>query len=62
MLRTRRGCLIPRGEFGKLTFQCPFMPQLVHGTGGGLRVRQESAQWPSLPHLKQGRWLLVFVS
>ena len=45
---------IPRGVFGQLTFQCPFMPQLGHGPGGGLGFRHEQAQWPSLLHLKQG--------
>ena len=45
---------IPRGGFGQSTFQCPFMPQVGHGPGGGLDFRHEGAQWPSLPHLKQG--------
>ena len=45
---------IPGGGFGQSTFQCPFMPQLGHGPGGGLGFRHEQAQWPSLPHLKQG--------
>ena len=45
---------IPRGGFGQSTFQCPFMPQVGHGPGGGLDFRHEQAQWPSLPHLKQG--------
>ena len=54
-------CLGPGGDvqihgggFGQSTFQCPFMPQLGHGPGGGLGFRHEWAQWPSLPHLKQG--------
>ena len=42
------------GEFEQSTFQCPFMPQLGHEPGGGLGFRHEQAQWPSLPHLKQG--------
>ena len=37
-----------------LTFQCPFMPQMGHGPEGSLGFRHEQAQWPSLPHLKQG--------
>ena len=37
-----------------LTFQCPFMPQMGHGSKGSLGFRHEQAQWPSLPHLKQG--------
>ena len=45
---------IPGGGFGQSTFQCPFMPQLGHGPGGGLGFRYEQAQGPSLPHLKQG--------
>ena len=45
---------ISRGGFVQSTFQCPFMPQLGHGPGGGLGFRHEWAQWPSLPHLKQG--------
>ena len=45
---------IPGGVFGQSTFQCPFMPQLGHGPGRGLGFRHEWAQWPSLPHLKQG--------
>ena len=40
--------------FGQSTFQCPFMPQLGLGHGGGLGFRHEQAQGPSLPHLKQG--------
>ena len=45
---------IPRGGFAQSTFQCPIMPQLGHGPGGGLGFRHERAQWPSLPRLKQG--------
>ena len=45
---------IPRGGCGQSTFQCPIMPQVGHGPGGGLDFRHEGAQWPSLPHLKQG--------
>ena len=45
---------ISRGGFVQSTFQCPFMPHLGHGPGGGLGFRHEQAQWPSLPHLKQG--------
>ena len=41
------------GDFEQSTFQCPFMPQLGHGPGGGLGFRHERAQWPALPHLKQ---------
>ena len=42
---------IPKGRLGQSTFQCPFMPQLLHGPGGGLGFRHEPAQCPSLPHL-----------
>ena len=42
---------IPRGRLGQSTFQCPFMPQLLHGPGGGLGFRHEPAQCPSLLHL-----------
>ena len=45
---------VPGGGFGQSTFQCSFMPQLGHGPGGGLGFRHRRAQWPSLPHLKQG--------
>ena len=38
---------IPKG------IQYLFMPQLGHGSGGGLGCGHEQAQWPSLLHLKQ---------
>lgn len=34
---------IPREGLGQSTFQCPFMPQLGHGPGGGLGFGHESA-------------------
>ena len=35
---------IPGGGFEQWTFQCPTMPQLGHGPGGGLGFRHEWAQ------------------
>ena len=52
--RSRGDVQIYGWGFGQSTFQCPFMPQLGHGPGGGLVFRHERAQWPSLLHLQEG--------
>ena len=53
-LGTRRGCPDPWRGISAVDLPCPFMLQRGHGPGGGLDIRHEWAQGPSLPHLKQG--------
>ena len=42
------------GGIWAVNLPMPLYAQLGHRPGGGLGFRYERAQWPSLPHLKQG--------
>ena len=52
---------IPRRGFAQSTFQCPIMPQLGHGPGGGLGFRHERAHAFFAAFEAGPTWLPFFV-